>query len=101
MRGSLPQAEIGSPDPDRPDCGRLLFGVECSPVASPAFRGRGGDELASELARALERSMYPGPSGAPADAKPRLLCHTSKLMSICCIQVVAKGVIVFPKHECL
>ncbi len=35
-----PQAEIGSPDPDRPDCGRLVFGVECSPVASPAFRVR-------------------------------------------------------------
>lgn len=57
------KAEIGSPDPDRPDCGRLNFAVECSPVASPAFRGRGGDELSGELARALERSMYPGPSG--------------------------------------
>ena len=98
------QAEIGSPDADRPDCGRLSFAVECSPVASPAFRvraaclparptrsiwnpvaaaegllqpqgmrltccaacllqGRGGDELAGELTRALERSMYPGPSG--------------------------------------
>ncbi|KAI7838664.1 hypothetical protein COHA_007467 [Chlorella ohadii] len=57
------KAEIGSPDPDRPDCGRLVFGVECSPVASPAFRGRGGDELSGELARALERSFYPGPSG--------------------------------------
>jgi hypothetical protein len=101
------QAEIGSLDADRPDCGRLCFAVECSPVASPAFRvrpaclsacgyrlataffehspavkglphplslastssaicrlqGRGGDELAGELTRALERSMYPGPSG--------------------------------------
>ncbi|KAL4856790.1 Exosome complex component RRP42 [Chlorella vulgaris] len=57
------KAEIGVPDADRPDCGRIVFGVECSPVASPAFRGRGGDELSSELARALERSMYPGPSG--------------------------------------
>ncbi|PRW60343.1 exosome complex component RRP42 [Chlorella sorokiniana] len=57
------KAEIGSPDPERPDCGRLVFGVECSPVASPAFRGRGGDELSGELARALERSFYPGPSG--------------------------------------
>lgn len=34
------QAEIGSPDLDRPDCGRLNFAVECSPVASPAFRVR-------------------------------------------------------------
>ena len=105
------QAEIGNPDAERPDCGRLVCGVECSPVASPAFRvgggfclvgegaaaalarasnpcvpacrccfcplgnqnatcrpdctaqGRGGDELSGELARALERSLYAGPSG--------------------------------------
>ncbi|PSC67545.1 exosome complex component RRP42 [Micractinium conductrix] len=57
------KAEIGNPDAERPDCGRLVCGVECSPVASPAFRGRGGDELSGELARALERSLYAGPSG--------------------------------------
>lgn len=47
------QAEIGSPDPDRPDCGRLLFGVECSPVASPAFRVRPRAQLGSEGRSAL------------------------------------------------
>eukprot|EP00887_Chlorella_sp_A99_P003202 scaffold9.g3202.t1 len=56
-------AEIGTPDEDRPDCGRLSFAVECSPVASPAFRGRGGDELSAELARTLERCTAAGPSG--------------------------------------
>lgn len=57
------KAEIGTPDEDRPDCGRLSFAVECSPVASPAFRGRGGDELSAELARTLERCTAAGPSG--------------------------------------
>jgi exosome complex component RRP42 len=69
------KAEIGAPDDDRPDAGRVLFSVECSPVASPAFRGRGGDELSSEIARALERSMHDGPGAlaggsAPLDASP-------------------------------
>lgn len=37
------QVEIGNPDPDLLDCGRLAFSVECSPVASSAFQvGWGG-----------------------------------------------------------
>ena len=32
------QVEIGTPDEDRPNCGKLAFAVECSPVASPAFQ---------------------------------------------------------------
>jgi exosome complex component RRP42 len=62
------KAEIGAPDGDRPDAGRLQFSVECSPVASPAFQGRGGDELGSELTRALERSMLAGGGGGDAAA---------------------------------
>ena len=34
------QVEIGTPDEDRPNCGKLAFAVECSPVASPAFQVR-------------------------------------------------------------
>ena len=60
------KAEIGAPEDARPDAGRLLFSVELSPVASPAFRGRGGDELAAELTTALERSMHIGPGAAHA-----------------------------------
>ncbi|GAB4822267.1 hypothetical protein N2152v2_009313 [Parachlorella kessleri] len=57
------KVEIGSPDPDMLDCGRLAFSVECSPVASSAFQGRGGEELGAELTRSLERALYPGPTG--------------------------------------
>lgn len=66
------KAEIGTPQAERPDAGILKFHVECSPVASPAFRGRGGEELGSEIARALERSMYvpPGPAAAGASLTP-------------------------------
>ena len=62
------KAEISSPEEDRPNAGSVKFHVECSPVASPAFRGRGGDELGSEIARALERCMYvpPGATTAPS-----------------------------------
>jgi exosome complex component RRP42 len=66
------KAEIGTPSQERPDAGILKFHVECSPVASPAFRGRGGEELGSEIARALERSMYvpPGPSASSSTLTP-------------------------------
>lgn len=52
------KAEIASPDMDTPDAGRLLLSVECSPVASSAFRGRGGEDLSSELTASLERSLF-------------------------------------------
>jgi exosome complex component RRP42 len=66
------KAEIGTPSQERPDAGLLKFHVECSPVASPAFRGRGGEELGSEIARALERSMYvpPGSSASSPALTP-------------------------------
>lgn len=60
------KAEIGTPDVDTPGLGSLEFHVECSPVASPAFRGRGGDELAAELASAIENSYYVGQNSVPA-----------------------------------
>lgn len=37
-----------------------------------SFQGRGGDELGAELTRALERTMYAGPSGRGALATPRI-----------------------------
>ena len=63
------KADIGQPRDDRPDAGLIKFHVECSPVASPAFRGRGGEELGSELARSLERSFYVGPT-TPSSMAP-------------------------------
>jgi len=52
------KAEIGSPHADRPDMGSIQFSVECSPLASPSFHGRGGEQLGSEISRALERAFY-------------------------------------------
>ncbi len=60
------KAEIGEPDSRRPDAGLLKFHCECSPVASPAFRGRGGEELGSEIARALDRCMFAPPHASAA-----------------------------------
>lgn len=68
------KAELGVPESDTPDTTRILFSAEFSPLANPAFRGRGGEELGHEIARVLERSFYDGPShrltrdGAPTTA---------------------------------
>ena len=32
------QVELGTPSPDRPDCGNIFFAVECSPCANPQFQ---------------------------------------------------------------
>lgn len=60
------KAEIGSPPTGRPLCGRMEVSVDCSPTATPAFRGRGGEELSSELTRVLERSLMGGRDGSGA-----------------------------------
>ena len=57
------KAEIGTPDVETPSIGAVEFSVECSPLASPKFRGRGGDELSAELASAIEKSFGVGMSG--------------------------------------
>lgn len=54
------KAEIGTPALETPELGICEFSVECSPVASPAFRGRGGDDLSAELSSALEKSYGVG-----------------------------------------
>ncbi|GJP72578.1 hypothetical protein CLOP_g3293 [Closterium sp. NIES-67] len=60
------KAEIGSPPPGRPWGGRIEVSVDCSPTATPAFRGRGGEELSQELTRVLERSFLGGADGSGA-----------------------------------
>jgi len=62
------KVEIGTPEADTPGIGSLEFSVECSPVASPAFRGRGGEELAAELVGAIEKSYYMGPSSVTSES---------------------------------
>lgn len=57
------KAEIGAPKSNSmTDGGFVTFSVECSPMAHPAFRGRGGDELGNEIAQMLERSFHDGPT---------------------------------------
>ncbi|XP_031560495.1 exosome complex exonuclease RRP42-like [Actinia tenebrosa] len=51
------KAEIGEPNLKRPKEGRVEFFVDCSSNASPEFNGRGGEDLAADLSRAMERSF--------------------------------------------
>ena len=56
------QVEIGNPDPDLPDCGRMAFSVECSPVASSAFQaGAPFWELLSVWSRRCALFALPSP----------------------------------------
>ncbi|KAL3148401.1 hypothetical protein ABBQ38_013858 [Trebouxia sp. C0009 RCD-2024] len=71
------KVELGTPSPDRPDCGNIFFAVECSPCANPQFQGRGGDELSAEYAKGLERSMYAGLTGRGNGVDLTALCVTS------------------------
>jgi len=54
------KAELGEPLPSTPSSGRLEFFVDCSANASPIFEGRGGDDLAVQLAAALKRTFCKG-----------------------------------------
>lgn len=47
------KADIDIPSPDRPKEGKLEFFVDCSANATPDFEGRGGQELATEIANTL------------------------------------------------
>ncbi|KAH7662031.1 exosome complex component RRP42 protein [Dioscorea alata] len=60
------KAELGRPDPLRPDKGKVSIFVDCSPTAEPKFEGRGGEELSTELSVALQRCLLGGKSGAGA-----------------------------------
>eukprot|EP00088_Acartia_fossae_P019952 TRINITY_DN21684_c0_g2_i1.p1 TRINITY_DN21684_c0_g2~~TRINITY_DN21684_c0_g2_i1.p1 ORF type:complete len:292 (+),score=28.55 TRINITY_DN21684_c0_g2_i1:38-913(+) len=50
------KTELETPLPAHPDRGRIEFFVDCSANASPAFEGRGGDNLAADISRVLARS---------------------------------------------
>ena len=47
------KAEMGTPRPTRPNEGYTEFFVDFSANASPEFEGRGGEELAVEIASSL------------------------------------------------
>jgi len=54
------KAELTNPLAAHPDRGRIEFFVDCSANASPAFEGRGGDNLAADISRVLS-SAYASP----------------------------------------
>lgn len=62
------KVEIGTPELETPDRGMCEFSVECSPLASPAFRGRGGDDLSAELSSAIEKAYGVGISQKTKDS---------------------------------
>jgi len=53
------KAELETPLPGAPDTGRIEFFVDCSANATPAFEGRGGEGLATSIARLLQRAYSP------------------------------------------
>lgn len=50
------KTEIGEPYPEKPNEGKIEFFVDCSANATPAFEGRGGEELATEISSTLARA---------------------------------------------
>ncbi|GLH08754.1 Exosome complex component RRP42 [Gryllus bimaculatus] len=50
------KTEIDTPFPGRPNEGKLEFFVDCSANATPAFEGRGGEELGTEISNSLSRA---------------------------------------------
>ncbi|XP_046592700.1 exosome complex component RRP42 isoform X1 [Neodiprion lecontei] len=47
------KAEVDTPYPDNPNEGKLEFFVDCSANATPAFEGKGGDNLGTEISNTL------------------------------------------------
>ncbi|KZC04226.1 PREDICTED: exosome complex component RRP42-like [Dufourea novaeangliae] len=47
------KVELDTPNADKPDEGKLEFFVDCSANATPAFEGKGGDDLATALSTTL------------------------------------------------
>ncbi|KAL8140430.1 hypothetical protein V2J09_006451, partial [Rumex salicifolius] len=68
------KAEVGKPSSSQPDKGKIYIFVDCSPTASPAFEGRGGEELSAELSASLQRCLLGGNSGAGGGIDLSSLC---------------------------
>jgi len=50
------KVELDVPLPEKPSEGRLEFFVDCSANATPEFEGRGGEELANQIAKFLHQA---------------------------------------------
>jgi len=53
------KANVGPPDSEDLNSGKVIFAADCSANASPVFEGRGGEELAAELVIILTKSFIP------------------------------------------
>lgn len=53
------KVEVGAPSMDEPDSGVVEISVDCSAIASPKFEGRGGDDIAQEIAIILSNAIVP------------------------------------------
>ena len=60
------KCDIGVPPREHPTHGRLSCSVELSASADVKYEGRGGDSLANELTKALERTLLGASSGGAA-----------------------------------
>lgn len=50
------KTEIDVPSPETPKLGKIEFFVDCSANATPAFVGRGGEDLATEISNGLSKA---------------------------------------------
>jgi exosome complex component RRP42 len=87
------KAEIASPDLDRPDSGKLVCSVECSPLANPSYKGRGGEELSSELTKLVERSMFSPSSSSDSSSSPIPLSSLSIIPGKTCWAVYVDALV--------
>ncbi|CAH0385076.1 unnamed protein product [Bemisia tabaci] len=67
------KTEIDVPYPENPEEGKLEFFVDCSANATPAFEGRGGEDLANEISSRLSRAYQSLPL-APLCIVPKQAC---------------------------
>uniref|UniRef100_A0A6B2LD68 Ribosomal RNA-processing protein 42 n=1 Tax=Arcella intermedia TaxID=1963864 RepID=A0A6B2LD68_9EUKA len=62
------KAELGEPNEETPEEGKVIASVDCCPSASPEFEGKGGAQINVELATVMQRMLQ----GAAVDL--RRLC---------------------------
>ena len=53
------KVQVAEPAADALDEGRIEFAADCSANASPAFEGRGGEEIANDVVSILTHSFAP------------------------------------------
>ena len=92
------KAEIGAPSAEHPGDGRLRCAVELSSASDTAYGGRGGEARATELSRALERSLLGATAGSSASlsavaaGERNVTARTAKHGEGCALDMSALGI---------